>query len=83
MLEMHVWSITCLSCLILALGGFYSNILNLALNNVTIEFKLGARFLPIGHRLEIASSTDINVAINFIYQRNYLDRKIVTDWIKF
>ena len=65
------------------LGGFYSNILNSALNNVTIEFKLGAQFLPIGHRLEIASSTDINVAINFIYQRNYLDRKIVTDWIKF
>ena len=60
----------------------FSNILNSALNNVTIEFKLGAQFLPIGHRPEIASSMHINVAINFIYQINYLDCKIVTDWIK-
>ncbi|KAK4567781.1 hypothetical protein RGQ29_003513 [Quercus rubra] len=42
-------------------GGFYSNILNLALNNVTIEFKLGARFLPIGHRLEIASTLQVEI----------------------
>ena len=69
--------------MILASGGFYSNILNSALNNVTIEFKLGAQFLPIGHCPEIALSMDINVAINFIYQINYLDHKIVTDWIKF